>query len=389
MDKKFIYGKGMLDSNQCFDRSEESLNKYLGIFTYMKIVDIMKENDQPKFRDLWSKMKDEGVESGSFYAEMKNAEGEYRAFKLVLSKMEGDKTLLEITDVENAMEQVQSSTDTGAMLTFLLGRLGEVFFEYDHKNGTLDIYRYGHENNRISLINDKIYASIYEEMYRDISTIDAKNNLFRFRKIYTSGDNKYFADGREYVSDFAKRALVGKISPYNNDANIRSDYETHDELTGLYNKSYALALARETMKSNDKVSFIRIDIDDFKTVNKEKGQDYCNGVLRQLAVILREISMDRGFSARIESDDFLMVLQGIKSEQELRTILQCIYFEMGRVYSGPNRISMTMGIAEYPRNSEDFDILMQKVDKALYIGKFKGKNRYLIYNNDLHDNLKI
>lgn len=52
-------------------------------------------------------------------------------------------------------------------------------------------------------------------------------------------------------------------------------------------------------------------------------------------------------------------------------------------------MTSTMGLSEYPRNGEDFDILYRKADKALYIGKQKGRHRYIIYKEAIHGELDL
>ena len=52
-----------------------------------------------------------------------------------------------------------------------------------------------------------------------------------------------------------------------------------------------------------------------------------------------------------------------------------------------DRVTCTIGISEAPRNGTDFDTIFNKADRALYIGKQKGKNRYIIYKEHLHGEL--
>ena len=48
-----------------------------------------------------------------------------------------------------------------------------------------------------------------------------------------------------------------------------------------------------------------------------------------------------------------------------------------------------MGISQYPEAGRKFEDLFMLADKALYIAKDKGKNRYIIYRPELHDSVDI
>ena len=131
-----------------------------------------------------------------------------------------------------------------------------------------------------------------------------------------------------------------------------------------------------------------MDVDDFKTINDTYGHIFGDEVIKKLALILKEAVEGRGFAGRFGGDEFFLCMYDIESEQELRAILQGIYYHFKNAFPDKEHLfSLTMGIAEYPRNSDNFDMLMKKADRALYIGKFKGKNRYIIYKEHIHGEL--
>ncbi len=131
-----------------------------------------------------------------------------------------------------------------------------------------------------------------------------------------------------------------------------------------------------------------MDVDDFKGINDTYGHLFGDEVIKKLALILQEAVEGRGFAGRFGGDEFFLCMYDIESEQELRAILQGIYYHFKNAFPDKeHQFSLTMGIAEYPRNSENFDMLMKKADRALYIGKFKGKNRYIIYKEHIHGEL--
>jgi hypothetical protein len=53
------------------------------------------------------------------------------------------------------------------------------------------------------------------------------------------------------------------------------------------------------------------------------------------------------------------------------------------------RYTLSMGIAKHPEDGKTFNDLFMIADKALYIAKDKGKNRYIIYRPELHDSIDV
>ena len=52
-------------------------------------------------------------------------------------------------------------------------------------------------------------------------------------------------------------------------------------------------------------------------------------------------------------------------------------------------MTLTIGTVSAPLNGTDYDTLFEKLWKALYIGKGKGKNRYIIYREEMHGNFEL
>ena len=388
MNRQFIYGDALFDKTYYCGYVSDELMAFLGKHSKQKLQEIVHPDDRAFFSDVVDSVISGKLPENFAYVRVLTASDEYRYCRIRIMNHKEDVYALEVIETDNAVSCCVNNLQTIQRLAFFLEKRKEVMFIYDYRLKTLDIFRY--ENGEpVSLKEDPVYKPIYEEMLGDIMNPSGDSVRFVFEKVYTSSDGKYLAKGHDIVKNAEKNVLVGNICGCEgNTYHKESAADTHDAMTGLFNKPYSLTLARESLKLRDKVSIVMVDVDDFKTINDTYGHVFGDEVIKKLALIIREAVMSRGFAGRFGGDEFFMCLYDLESEQELRAILQGIYYHFKNAFPDKDHLfSLTMGIAEYPRNSENFDMLLKKADRALYIGKFKGKNRYIIYKEHIHGEL--
>lgn len=151
-----------------------------------------------------------------------------------------------------------------------------------------------------------------------------------------------------------------------------------DTLTGLYNRlkldeDIAYAIKR-TKRLKSVFSIILLDIDNFKQVNDTFGHLVGDGVLKAVSSLLKEAVRDSDMIGRWGGEEFLIIcfdtdLEGCKNlAEKLRKQIEKTYFpEVGLLTS-------SFGVAEH-RQGENADVVIARVDKALYRAKAKGRNR--------------
>ena len=87
---------------------------------------------------------------------------------------------------------------------------------------------------------------------------------------------------------------------------------------------------------------------------------------------------------------FLLILEGIADETDLRGILRAIRtkfewaWESGSEKKALAHVTCSIGAACYPENARTYEELFMQADKALYIAREKGHNRYVIYDVNKH-----
>jgi len=170
---------------------------------------------------------------------------------------------------------------------------------------------------------------------------------------------------------------------------------THDYLTGLPNRvllndrfSVAVAHAR---RSGCKLAVISLDVDSLKTVNDTLGHSAGDDLLRMVATRLSYALRASDTVARIGGDEFVLLLLDIHDLSDAIIITEKIvdFFKDPFVIEGHSlNASASMGIAIYPDEGKDLDILMRKADAAMYHSKKAGGNRYKVFSDSDRQELK-
>ncbi len=162
-----------------------------------------------------------------------------------------------------------------------------------------------------------------------------------------------------------------------------------DSLTGLLNKKAITDTIKLKMKSNSvkTLSLIMMDVDYFKDINDNYGHMFGDEVLVTVSETLKTIVGNRGVVGRIGGDEFLIGIENLSTENELRSILRAIRSKIEWTYSGQIKITTSLGTATWPNDASDYETLLKLADKCLYIAKEKGRNRFIIYIKEKHGTL--
>ena len=155
-----------------------------------------------------------------------------------------------------------------------------------------------------------------------------------------------------------------------------------DHLTGLYNRRYLMdVLEREflrTKRMGGALSFLILDLDQFKDINDQYGHQVGDVVLTRAAVVFRDQLRCYDTPVRFGGDEFVAVLPET-SYRDALTVAERVRKALSEItFSGELnklRITASLGFAVYPGEGvttmEDF---IREADTALYRAKAKGRN---------------
>ncbi|MDI9245063.1 EAL domain-containing protein [Marinobacter sp. CHS3-4] len=165
-----------------------------------------------------------------------------------------------------------------------------------------------------------------------------------------------------------------------------------DELTGLPNRRRLTELfIQELAEANDRqgrVSVCFLDLDGFKAINDEYGHSIGDAVLKIVAERLRGVLRDEDVVSRLGGDEFVTIMRDIDDERIYGRVLEAICKPItikGKVLN----LSGSMGIAIYPDDNVDPDLLLRHADQAMYAAKDAGKNCYKVFDLKEHQSRKL
>ena len=159
---------------------------------------------------------------------------------------------------------------------------------------------------------------------------------------------------------------------------------TTDGMTGIANhREFEAHLDRELLrarKTKEPLALIMCDVDHFKEINDSVGHPAGDQVLRHLTrQILVPAIRPKDLVARYGGDEFVLVLRGADSraavavaERIRETVASQAVLLDGKAVSN---LSLSLGIAVFPRDGESREALVQAADQALYVAKRTGRNR--------------
>jgi diguanylate cyclase (GGDEF)-like protein len=146
-----------------------------------------------------------------------------------------------------------------------------------------------------------------------------------------------------------------------------------DGLTGAYNRSYLeLAMdraAKHVRRNGGVVSILFLDVDGMKEVNDTYGHQAGDGVLVQLAALLRRSCRENDVVARYGGDEFV-VLMPDTDEEGVRQVARKVDAALARhnaTAAEPARLSASAGT--YTAGADDIDDLLREADRRMYASK--------------------
>ena len=148
-----------------------------------------------------------------------------------------------------------------------------------------------------------------------------------------------------------------------------------DGLTGLYNRRYfkeLMTLETTRLKRHaGNFSLLMIDIDNFKTYNDTKGHVAGDELLKKAAALFKKLVREVDWVCRYGGEEFVIMLSET-DKQGAQLVAERLVVQSGLYL--PTTISL--GVANYPVDTQDVNQLVEKADAALYNAKKTGKNKW-------------
>jgi len=159
-----------------------------------------------------------------------------------------------------------------------------------------------------------------------------------------------------------------------------------DPLTGLLNRRYLEERLEEEISRSSRharrVSLMMLDIDGFKTYNDTFGHIAGDTLLKLIAESIMNSVRTMDIVSRFGGDEFIVILPetdatlAAQIAERMRSEVERLAVPpRGGVERGGKTATVSIGIACYPSHGDTIEVLLEQVDKALYLAKMQGKNR--------------
>lgn len=160
----------------------------------------------------------------------------------------------------------------------------------------------------------------------------------------------------------------------------------HDALTGLPNRSLFNDRLNQAVyrcqRYDSKLALMMVGVDHFKRVNDRLGRAVGDQLLKVVAERLQGGLRQVDTVARINGDQFAVVLEGIFIAEDMARAAEKILGRLAEpvVIGGEIiRTSASIGISVYPQDGSAADELLKRADIAMHEAKESGKNRFQFY----------
>lgn len=154
-----------------------------------------------------------------------------------------------------------------------------------------------------------------------------------------------------------------------------------DGLTGLFVRRYFMDRFEEELKRSKRYgfnfAFLMVDIDNFKKCNDTYGHLVGDVVLRDVGKIIKEHVREIDLVGRFGGEEFSIVFPettrdgALMAAERLRKNVEANIF---KAYDEKLKLTVSIGVAIYPKDSDNAKELIDKADEAMYAAKKSGKN---------------
>ncbi len=165
-----------------------------------------------------------------------------------------------------------------------------------------------------------------------------------------------------------------------------------DPLTQLANRRHFQDVLEkeiaEARRYSSNFSLIMIDIDHFKRYNDAHGHLQGDVVLQEVAQGLRNNIREIDLAARFGGEEFVILMTKTNKEgaraaaEKLRLAVAEKIFPGAETSQPGGKLTLSLGVAEYPEDSDNATNLLNLADQALYRAKEEGRNRTVAWNSE-------
>ncbi len=239
-------------------------------------------------------------------------------------------------------------------------------------------------------------ASLYDTLWRTIQA----GEVWRGEMVERRKDGSLYTVDQTITPMRGGDGRVGHFVVVQEDITARKHAEDrirylsdYDPLTALPNRllflrrlCQAIDAARE---EGGRLALLFIDLERFTRVNDALGHELGDQVLAKLAGRLVGVAPSAHTVARVGGDEFALLQAGDPAEVEALARAVVAVLTAPMVFDGHEvQIGLSIGIALYPDDGEDAEVLVQHADLAMYRAIHQAPNGFRFYSSDLGEQVQ-
>jgi diguanylate cyclase (GGDEF)-like protein len=161
-----------------------------------------------------------------------------------------------------------------------------------------------------------------------------------------------------------------------------------DGLTGLFNQTYMKSRLQEEIYRSERykypLSFILIDLDNFKRINDRHGHVVGDRVLKAFSDLLQEKIRESDVAGRFGGEEFLILLpqtsclDAASAAERIRKEVAVYPFRIGDGSDRSCQFTISLGVYSSPASGQKVEEIINLTAAALYRAKKEGKNKVVV-----------
>ena len=290
---------------------------------------------------------------------------------------------LTLIDPKEAIEWVLSITAAVAFTWLAFGGLQAKSLEYSYLTFVPLIWvaaRHGFEKTTVITLSINISAVVFAEINSSPSTLALQFGLVTLT--FTGVLLGAYVKDRDV--EIAQRQILEADLSYQ---------ATHDDLTGLYNRTWlrkklSEAIARAQLDKTYLFALLFLDLDRFKGINDRLGHLMGDRLLVAVGERIIRTVPTEATVARFGGDEFAVVLDRLTNLREATCVAQQLCKTLASVYSleayeafTTVSIGITSSVLPYQKTEE----MLRDADIALYEAKRKGRDQAVVFNRQMYE----
>lgn len=279
---------------------------------------------------------------------------------------------------------------------------GKVIFDNEYRIISADENFYRFISPMLKKIIDAIHQIEMDDFYAVISELSSYSTgtmVMRLRRF----DNSY-----RWVIAILKQVNLttadNKVYYEMQISDIINLHNHYTALTSVFNPKKSRILCKNTKKledmlndarshfqnnPEDQINFCLIEIDNINDIIEKYGKEFGEKVRDDVLTQIYESLGDSRFLAHTEDGKLAFYVINLGVEINTRSLVEAFRNQIHWKYLSENpneqiRLQFSIGISEYPRNGRDIDVVIDKMYRAFDLAVTKGRNRYIIYKEEIH-----